>query len=397
MRENEGRMGEGRSGSRWGTSSKENKEELEMSKNIRKDNPLTERKMLKKARESNEAARLLSDADKSPGLKLAVPEGNKKPKNLFVWALGLSALTVAGCAAFFSVRGISLLFAGSMAAVVVMATGLEYGKLVAASYLYRYWSKTTLMLKSYLITAVVVLIGVTSLGIYGFLSDAFEKTRTAVALYEENILALEKENTFLYKQIESSENSVDQVSEKADSAIESYKDIYDDFISQQNDRRDVLISRRNELDASVAELEASPGGLFSSKKKRVEELKTSQSQERSSIRESLNEIESQNKSEYDSFLAKVKAYRDRSEDAADSFDVTEVRSKISSNNNSILTNKELISNTDIGSFKFIATAFDVPLDNVVKWFILCIVLVFDPLSVTLVLAYNVALKNEEDK
>ena len=390
-------MGEGRSGSRWGTSSKENKEELEMSKNIRKDNPLTERKMLQKARESNEAARLLSDADKSPGLKLAVPEDNKKPKGLFVWALGLSALTVAGCAAFFSVRGISLLFAGSMAAVVVMATGLEYGKLVAASYLYRYWSKTTLMLKSYLITAVVVLIGVTSLGIYGFLSDAFEKTRTAVALYEENILALEKENTFLYKQIESSENSVDQVSEKADSAIESYKDIYDDFISQQNDRRDVLISRRNELDASVAELEASPGGLFSSKKKRVEELKTSQSQERSSIRESLNEIESQNKSEYDSFLAKVKAYRDRSEDAADSFDVTEVRSKISSNNNSILANKELISNTDIGSFKFIATAFDVPLDNVVKWFILCIVLVFDPLSVTLVLAYNVALKNEEDK
>ena len=210
-------------------------------------------------------------------------------------------------------------------------------------------------------------------------------------------MSLEKENAALYRQIESSEISVGQVSEKSDSAIESYKGIYDSFIVQQNGRRDVLISRRNELDKVLADMESSPGGLFSSKKKKLEELKEAQAQERTSIGDSLVEIESQNKSEYDSFLSKVREYRTRSESAADSFDVSSVRSKISSNNQSILGNKELIANTDIGSFKFIATAFDLPLDAVVKWFILCIVIVFDPLSVTLVLAYNVALKNEEDR
>ena len=90
----------------------------------------------------------------------------------FIFLLGLAALLVAGSAAYFSVLGIATLFSGSFYQVVVMAGALEFGKLVATSYLYRYWNKTTWFLKVYLLVAVFVLMGITSLGIFGYLSAA---------------------------------------------------------------------------------------------------------------------------------------------------------------------------------------------------------------------------------
>jgi hypothetical protein len=368
--------------------------------------PLTERAIRRKIKTRNKShaediAKAIMSAnnvyeEEKMGKKKPELEESGFKKKSFVWFLGLSALVVAGCAAFFSVRGISLLFSGSIVAVTIMAGGLEFGKLVAASYLYRYWKKTSFILKSYLFLAISVLVGITSMGIYGFLSDAFEKTRTQVTGYEIKISSLEQSNKSLEDRIESAKKSTSGVSEKADEAIEGYKNIYESFISQQNIRRDALISRRAELDAEVADLESQPGGLFSSKKKKLAELAENQKLERDSINSSLDEIEKQNKEEYDKFTTRVEDYRSRSEAAVDELDVSSFHSEIQSNNDTILIQRELIAETDIGSFKFIAKAFGIPLEDVVKYFILFIVVVFDPLSVTLVLAYNVALKNKED-
>jgi hypothetical protein len=325
-----------------------------------------------------------------------VEEIPKFRKKFFVYMLGLSALTVAVCAAFFSVRGISLLFSGSMLAVVIMASGLEYGKLVAASYLYRYWKQTNFLLKGYLMVAVLVLVGITSLGIYGFLSDAFEKTKTEVALYETQIENAEENNAQIDTRIAQVRESASSVDEKSEDAVRDFKQIYDDFISRQATRRDLLLARIVALDTVRTELEAQPGGLFSSKKKKLEDLVAVQAEERSSIAESLALIEAENKKEYDSFLLKVDSYKEQTTTVNIQGDLDVLYTKLDTNSKKVLELKRNIANTDIGSFKFIARAFDVELDTVVKWFILCIVVVFDPLSVCLILAYNTALKKKED-
>ena len=76
------------------------------------------------------------------------------------------AMSIAGCAAFFSVKGIGLLFAGSFLSVIIMASSLEAGKLVAASFLYRKWKDLSWWLKLYLTSATLLLMVITSIGIF---------------------------------------------------------------------------------------------------------------------------------------------------------------------------------------------------------------------------------------
>ena len=82
------------------------------------------------------------------------------------------ALTIAAVAAWFSVAGLMAIFAASAVPVAIMAGSLEIGKLVAASWVYRNWKRSPFLLKSYLTFAVVVLMFITSMGIFGFLSRA---------------------------------------------------------------------------------------------------------------------------------------------------------------------------------------------------------------------------------
>ncbi len=97
-------------------------------------------------------------------------------KGMFPFLVGFSALSVSGSAAFYSVFGLSKLFAGASTEVIIMAGSLEVAKLVTASLLYQYWDEINKVLKYYLSTAVVILILITSMGIYGFLSSAYQET-----------------------------------------------------------------------------------------------------------------------------------------------------------------------------------------------------------------------------
>ncbi len=94
--------------------------------------------------------------------------------NKFQLTLGLSALFIAGCAAFFSVFGIGKLFSGAFIAVVIMASSLEIGKLVTASFLYRYWDKINQFQKFYMAAATVILVLITSAGIFGYLLNPYQ-------------------------------------------------------------------------------------------------------------------------------------------------------------------------------------------------------------------------------
>ncbi len=137
----------------------------------------------------------------------------------FKYFIGVAALFIAGCSAFFSVKGLGLLFIGSATAVMIMAASLEVGKLVAASFLYRYWNDISRALRAYLFIAVVTLIAITSLGNYGYLARAYERTFTKVSALEEQIAMLESENADTQRQIDSARGQLHKTSDTGQDAL----------------------------------------------------------------------------------------------------------------------------------------------------------------------------------
>jgi len=133
----------------------------------------------------------------------------------FTPLLGFSALFVAFNAAFFSVFGLSKLFAGATTSVIVMASSLELAKLVTAAYLYRYWEHINKFMKTYLLVGVITLILITSAGIFGFLSNAyqgatieFEKQSTTLLYKEDRLEQLEDDKSYLKDELEQSLSSL---------------------------------------------------------------------------------------------------------------------------------------------------------------------------------------------
>lgn len=111
----------------------------------------------------------------------------------FILLLMSTALTIAGSAAFFSIYGLAQIFTGAFLPVVIMASSLEAGKLIAASYIYRYWKKISWWMKLYLISAVFVLMIITSAGIFGFLSAAYQQDTLPLKQNEQQIALLDTE------------------------------------------------------------------------------------------------------------------------------------------------------------------------------------------------------------
>ena len=135
-------------------------------------------------------------------------------KSKFHLLLAFTALFVAGNAAFFSVFGISMLSSGAFLSVVLMASSLELAKLVGASFLYRYWGRINLFMKAYMIVGVLTLIGITSGGIFGYLSNAyqgatleFEKQSTELLFLEEELDRLKEDKKLLLGEMEEQVNS----------------------------------------------------------------------------------------------------------------------------------------------------------------------------------------------
>jgi len=107
--------------------------------------------------------------------------------NWLKYLVGFSALLVAGCAAFFSVSGLGVLFSGASMAVMVMAGSLEFAKLVAATYLKQTWDTIKGFNKWYLTLAVGLLMLITSAGIFGYLSNAFQQQNIKLEQVEREI------------------------------------------------------------------------------------------------------------------------------------------------------------------------------------------------------------------
>ena len=153
-------------------------------------------------------------------------------KYFYIW-IGLSALLIAGSAAAFSVYGLAKLFSGAFLSVVLMAGSLELGKLVTASFLYRYWDMINWFQKVYMTIATIVLVFITSAGIFGYLSNAyqgatleFEKQSTELIAVEERIEQLEEDKVFLKEELSVA------ISELPDNYITAKRKLREDYNPQ---------------------------------------------------------------------------------------------------------------------------------------------------------------------
>jgi len=225
--------------------------------------------------------------------------------------VGLSALLIAVSAAFFSVFGLSKLFSGAALSVVIMAGSLEFGKIVGASFLYRYWDKINNLLKIYMTVGVVTLVLITSAGIFGYLSNA----------YQGATIQFEKQTTTLF-----------------------YKE--DRLVQLEEDK----VYLKDELEQSIASL---PENYITAKR---------------NLREEYN--------------PKVLAVND---------EILKIKQEIGDLKVSLVE-----TGVDVGPAIYLAKVFNTDIDTVVKFFIFILIFVFDPMAISLVIAYNRVLEEDGD-
>ena len=175
-------------------------------------------------------------------------------KYFYIW-IGISAFLIAGSAAAFSVYGLAKLFSGAFLSVVVMAGSLELGKLVAASFLYRYWKFINWFQKIYMTFAVLVLIGITSAGIFGYLSNAyqgatleFEKQSTELLTIEERIEQLDEDKVFLKEELEL---AISELPDNYITAKRKLREEYNPQITQINQELLEYKTRRADLEIQL--------------------------------------------------------------------------------------------------------------------------------------------------
>ena len=341
----------------------------------------------------------------------------------------LSALSISGVAIFYSVIGLATIFPGAFVPVVIMGGVLEVGKLITASWLYRNWKFTPFMLKTYLTTAVIILSLITSMGIFGFLSKAhLEQNLASDTLIQRiNILKdkIESEKMSITRQnsiIERAEKSISRDTGTASGDIEVQQSIIADaneklktlLTVETNTVRD-LNDRLKVLDKNVSDVLTSNKSFFN-EEKAAADLKASQKEERAEIaikvreaQERIAELKADHKQEIAKAQDIIANMRTGSQDNKGQFnkEIETAEKKIFDSQGNIdlyivekqpLEKEMLTLEAEIGPVKYIAAlAVDwgitdqVETSKAVRWVILLLIVVFDPLAVLLLIAANQSL------
>jgi hypothetical protein len=341
----------------------------------------------------------------------------------------LSALSISGVAIFYSVIGLATIFPGAFVPVVIMGSVLEVGKLITASWLYRNWKFTPFMLKTYLTTAVIILSLITSMGIFGFLSKAHLEQNLASDTLIQRIQILEdkidsEKNSILRQNavIDRLEKSINRSTGTADGDIEVQQSIIADaneklktlLAVETNTVRD-LNDRLKILDKNVSDVLTANKSFFN-EEKAAAELKASQKEERELIaikvaeaQDRIAELKTDHKVEIAKAQEIIANMRSGSQDNKGQFtkDIETAEQKIFDSQGNIdifivekqpLEKEMLTLEAEIGPVKYIAAlAVDwgwtekVETSKAVRWVILIIICVFDPLAVLLLIAANQSL------
>ena len=263
---------------------------------------------------------------------------------IFPALIALSALSVSASAAFYSISGLSKLFAGAAFAVIIMAASLEVAKLVIASLLYQYRKSLPFLLKAYLSIACVVLILITSMGIYGFLSAAYQDTANKEGNVEARIVLIETKRDNVKEQLV------------------------------------VYNEEKASINEAVAELRK---GLSNNKiqwrDKETNQIITSTS---SRTRKALEKQLDQAIIRQTEINAKVDVLNEKIFE----YETEIVETRIGDG-----------STSELGPLKYLSGLTGLPMDRIINYLLLTIIFVFDPLAIALVVAANFAFERIRPK
>lgn len=261
----------------------------------------------------------------------------------FSYLMLLMALIVAGCAGYFSVIGLSQLFAGSATMVIIMASILEVGKIVTTTALHKYWNDLAKTIKIYLSVSVIILMIITSAGIYGFLSNAYQKTANKLEIHESGVNILEEKKIIFEKNI--SENN-------------TIKDAKTKRIDQLNNLR---LNQENRLDVATS----------NRAKNAVRNDISLANQEIQKLTADIDDLTEKNKLLNDSvnkYSIQILSFKSSSDVAG-----------------------------EVGPLKYISELTNIPMNRVVNYLIILLIFVFDPLAVALIIATNKVFEIEKEK
>ena len=264
-------------------------------------------------------------------------------KKILPYLVVLSALSVSLSAAFYSVTGLGKMFSGASMQVMIMMGSLEIAKLVLASLLYQYWGRLNNALKFYYFIALFVLMSITSAGIYGYLSSAYSETSNKVENIDKQVKVLDIKREMFQTQLNDARSEKERITSNI---TELTKGVTNNFV-QSKDKKGNIITTSSSANRKVYEEQ-----LKSSQKRRDDILLTE-----TALNDSITKID----------LKKL----------------------------DLETNTDLAG--EIGPLKYIAKLTGSSMDQVINWFIIALMLVFDPLAVSLVVGANVIFgdKNKE--
>ena len=263
---------------------------------------------------------------------------------MFPFLIGFSALSVSASAAFYSVSGLSKLFAGASLEVIIMAGSLEFAKLVTASLLYQYWDTINKTLRTYLSIATVILVLITSMGIYGFLSSAYQETYSKLS-------AVENEKEFIQQKIDFYGADVTRYDEEL-KRISNNISTLSNARSQQIQVRDTSVVGGVRTTISTSELRAAQARI---------------------------KTEEQNR----------KNVQSQREIAADSLRKFQLQVLELDNNTEVAG--------ELGPLQYLSGLTGAPMDKIINILLLIIIFVFDPLAISLVIASNFAFEKAYPK
>ena len=351
----------------------------------------------------------------------------------------LTALSISAVAIYYSILGLAAIFAGAAIPIMVMGSVLEVGKLVTASWLYQNWKVAPRFIKAYLSIAVVVLMFITSMGIFGFLSKAHvEQTSLGtigtekLATIEEKLLRSENrierwtidierlmkgEDVRVDTLIDKELVELDKLYARIDTEKQALRDQADKDIELQNNR---LKQAQERKEADIAAAQERFKGSFSKKgldeaiaKATANELAVASAAQRiiveiqnklkediakvdakyasqiASIEEIIQDYKSQANTKTGDIESKIIALEDQIEAEQDKIDQVN-EDKI------VLMSKQAQLEVEVGPLKYIAEfvygqeANQNLLEAAVRWVIIIIIVVFDPLAVLLLIAANMS-------
>ncbi len=247
----------------------------------------------------------------------------------------ISALSVSLSAAFYSVTGLSKMFAGASMQVIIMAGSLELAKLIVASLLYQYWDKLGALLKIYLTIAVGILMVITSGGIYGYLSAAYSQTSNKLEVVSKNVAVYDLKR-------------------------ERFQTQLDDVTVEKQSLNKSILELTKGLSNNVIQYTDTAGNVITTTSSSTRRVLTKQ-------------------------LDDAKQQRDKLSLREES--LTDSVTKIDLLKLDIETDADVAA--EVGPLKYIANITGKTMDQVVNWFIIALMLVFDPLAVALVISANV--------